>query len=269
MISRRLLLGLLMALLVAIGNPTPSYAGFEDWLKGVMDAPGKHAGRYYREPRTSKTRAPKTVDPMKALRHKMVTGADLTEKQLGQLAKTGDDLAAFKLGQKIEAEGDPERLESAMRYYAQAVEGGREFAAPSIVRLLDTGVGADDQKLLDRAETILGKQALKDTGIRSALIRMYRAGKPFGAQGEKADALLVAAAEGGDTQAALDLAYSTLKLGPAPENIDKAEGYLQIAAKADDLSIRTQAENIMRGLEPGQTPILTVASETMPWFVHQ
>jgi TPR repeat protein len=247
-----------MALVVAIGNPTPSYAGIDEWLRSVMNN-GRHADKHYRPPRVKKT---KTVDPLKALRHQMVTGDDLSEKQLGTLVKNGDDLAAFKLAQKIEAENDPERLDSAMRYYAQAFEGGREFAAPSIIRLLDTGVAADDPELLERTEGILEKQAIKDAGVRDALIRMYQSGKPFGEQAEKADALLVAAAESGDAQAALDLAYAQLKGGPAPENIEKAKGYLEIAAKADDLAIRTQAENILRGLQPGQPPILTVASET-------
>jgi hypothetical protein len=97
---------------------------------------------------------------------------------------------------------------------------------------------------------------------RDALIRMYRAGDPFGLEPEKADALLVAAAEGGDAEAALDLAYATLAGVPNPAKIELAKGYLKIAAAAEELSIRTQAENILRGLEPGQPQILTIASET-------
>ena len=74
----------------------------------------------------------------------------------------------------------------------------------------------------------------------------------------------MAAADGGDAKAALDLAYALLAGTPAPHKIEMAKGYLQVAAQAENLSIRTQAENILRGLEPGQPSILTVASEATP-----
>src|SRR5690606_26215235 len=102
-----------------------------------------------------------------------------------------------------------------------------------------------------------------DAVARDALIRMYREGAPFGPKAEEADALLVAAAEAGDARAALDLAYAMLKGVPNPAKIESARGYLTVAAEADDLAIRTQAENILRGLTPGQPPILTVASEAL------
>ena len=256
MTRRHLTSAVLLALLVALGNPVPSQAGVDDWLKGIMNAPGRHAGKHYREPRKVRQ-----VDPMAALRHKMVSGVELSEKQLGQLVRSGDDLAAYKLGQKIEAAGDPARLPAAMGYYVTAVAGGREFAAASIIRLLDTGVGAGDPELLSRTETLLTAEATDHANVRDALIRMYRGGKPFGLKSDEADALLVAAANAGDAKAALDLAYASLTGVPDPARIEAAKGYLAIAAKAEDLSIRTQAENILRGLKPGQPPILTVASE--------
>jgi TPR repeat protein len=258
--ARHLLIGVPMALLVALGTATPSNADFDAWLKGVMDAPGRHAGKHYPEPR--KKRLVRKADPMKALRSAMVSGKELTEQQLGQLVKSGDELAAYKLAQKIEATQDPDRLPEAMANYVVAVNGGRDFATSSIVRLLDMGVGTDDPELLAGAEDALVAEAADDAKVRDQLIRMYRSGEPFGPKALEADAMLVAAAEAGDTEAALDLAYAMLAGVPNPARIEAAKGYLKIAVTAENLSIRTQAENILRGLEPGQPSILTVALET-------
>jgi len=259
------LAALLMTGLVSFGAPTPSQAGFNEWLKSVMNAPGRHADPHDRARERQlqkKMRKAKVVDPLKQLRHQMVSGKTLTEKQLGRLIKNGDELAAYKLAQKIEAGGDPARLDDAMGYYVVAVKGGRDFALAPIIRLLDTGVAADDAKLLARVEKTLAAKAPDHDNARRALIRMYRDGEPFGLKPDAADALLAAAAEAGDARAALDLAYIMLAGVPNPARIESARGYLTIAARAEDLSIRTQAENILRGLEPGQPPILTVASET-------
>jgi TPR repeat protein len=268
MTSRRLnLLLVLMAALVALGSPTPSYAGFDEWLKGVMKTPGRHAlqNRHHEtHVKKKKVRRAKAADPMKQLRHRMVSGEELSEKQLASLVKNGDDLAAYKLAQKIEAGGDPDRLDDAMGYYVTAIKGGRDFAAAPVIKLLDAGVAADDPKLLERTETVLVAEATDHANVRDALIRMYRSGKPFGAEPQKADEMLIAAAEAGDAKAALDLAYAALTGVPNPAKIEFAKTYLAIAAKSEDLSIRTQAENILRGLTPGQPPVLTVASETSP-----
>jgi len=198
-------------------------------------------------------RAPKVVDPLKLIRNKMVAGETVTYKQLVTLAKSGDDLAAYNLGKRIEAGGDAAEYGTAVAYYAQAVEGGRTFAVKPIIRLLEAGAAADSPKLLQRAETLLAKQALSDDGVRDALIRMYRAGTPFGLHPDKADELLVAAAEAGDSKAALDLAISLLSGTPDPAEIEQAKAYLAIAKASDELNVRTMAENLLRSLEPQLT----------------
>jgi hypothetical protein len=268
---RQILAASVLSLVVAMGVATPSQAGFDDWLRSVMDTPGKHAGPHAREnrrhelrlERAAKRKAAKKADPMKALRHRMVIGEALTDEQLGLLIDSGDGLAAYKLAQKLEAGGDPTLLPDALGYYVTAMQGGRAFAASSVVRLLEAGTGAHDEKLLDRAETVLESSAGKNPGIRDALIRMYRTGKPFGLATQKAEAMLIGAADAGDAGAALQLAYAALGGVPSPAKIAFARTYLAAAAKAEDLSIRTQAENILRGLEPSQAPLLTLASETL------
>lgn len=198
-------------------------------------------------------RKPKVVDPLKLIRNKMVSGEEVTTAQLEKLAKSGDDLAAYNLGKRIEADGDATAYGTAVTYYVQAVEGGRTFAVKPIIRLLDAGAASDSPELLARTETLLAKQALSDDGTRDALIRMYRAGTPFGLHPDKADELLVAAAEAGDSQAALDLAFSLLSGTPDPAEIEKAKAYLAIAKASDQLNVRTMAENLLRALEPQLT----------------
>lgn len=210
-----------------------------------------------------KKKAAKKVDPMKVIRTRMIAGKKVTDKELRSLAKSGDDLGQYHYAKRLEERGAPDVLDDAAGYYLMALKKDRAAAERPLIRLLDDGTLDEEVELIADAEAILGKRAAKgDTVARDALIRMYREGEPFGSKVEEADALLVAAAEAGDAKAALDLAYAMLSGVPNPARIESAKGYLTIAAKAEDLSIRTQAENILRGLTPGQPQILTVASET-------
>lgn len=209
-----------------------------------------------------KKKAAKNVDPMKVIRTRMIAGKKVTDKELRSLAKSGDDLGQYYYAKRLEERGDPDVLDDAAAYYLSALKKNREAAERPLIRLLDGGMLDEQDELVADAEAILAKRAAKgDAVARDALIRMYREGQPFGLKAEEADALLVAAAEAGDAEAALDLAYAMLSGVPNPARIESAKGYLTIAAKAEDLSIRTQAENILRGLTPGQPQILTVASE--------
>lgn len=247
---KRLTLSLALAALVGC-TVSPAHAGFDEWLRGVMDAPGLHAGKHYRDARPAK--AAKVVDPMRLIRNKMVSGAKVTTGQLQQLADSGDDLAAYNLGKRLEEEADPAQLPVAIGYYSRAVEGGRDFAIRPIVRLLEADVGADDPDLMAHSETLLTSKAIGDAFVRDALIRMYRAGKPFGLHPDKAEAMLSAAAEAGDSKAALDIAFVLLTGTPDATSIEIARAYLKIAATSDTLNVRTMAENLLRSLDTQRT----------------
>lgn len=210
-----------------------------------------------------KKKKAKKVDPMKVIRTRMIAGKKVTDQELRSLARSGDDLGQYYYARRLEERGDPDVLDDAAGYYLRALKTGREAAEKPLVRLLEGGTLDEEAELVADAEAILGKRAADgDAVARDALIRMYRDGAPFGAKPEEADALLVAAAESGDARAALDLAYAMLRGVPNPARIESARGYLTIAAGAEDLAIRTQAENILRGLTPGQPSILTVATES-------
>ena len=227
------------------------------------DHPGPLIPEFGYKKKLEKKKAAKKVDPLKAIRSRMIAGKKVTDKELRSLAKSGDALGQYYYAKRLEERGDPDVLDDAAGYYLTALTKGREAAERPLIRLLDSGAIDTQTELVAAAEALLTKLANKgDATARDALIGMYREGQPFGLKAEAADALLVAAAEAGDARAALDLAYAMLSGVPNPARIESAKGYLTIAAKAEDLSIRTQAENILRGLTPGQPQILTVASET-------
>jgi TPR repeat protein len=248
--------------------PAPAFAGpkmvhLDQSLSSDSDKAGPMVLDFGYKQKLQKKKLAKKVDPMKLIRTRMIAGKKVTDKELRSLAKSGDDLGQYYYAKRLEEKNDPEVLDDAAGYYLTALKKGRDAAEKPLIRLLDGGVLDGQTELVADAETLLTKLAGKgDAVARDGLISMYRQGQPFGLKTAEADALLVAAAEAGDTKAALDLAYATLKGVPNPAKIEAAKGYLTIAAKSDDLSIRTQAENILRGLTPGQPQILTVASET-------
>jgi TPR repeat protein len=272
--SRRLILSAsLLAVVLGMGATTPSQAGFDEWLKSVMNAPGRHAGPFARENRAheqrlekaSKRKAAKKADPMKAIRSRMVAGKDVTDKELMRLASSGDDLGQFYYAKRLDERDDPDLADDAARFYLSALVKSRDAAERPLIRLLDGGALEDEAELVAEAEKVLLERAEGGNATaREALIRMYREGQPFGLAPDKADALLVAAAEAGDAAAALDLAYAALKGMPTAEQVEQVRAWLKIAAAAEDLSIRTQAENILRSLEAANTPDSTVVSELTP-----
>lgn len=265
--TRRHLTLLFLVPLVVVGvPPLPVEAGSMMRLERSLMDDSEHAMPLIPEfgvRQKKKLQKTKKVDPMKAIRTRMIAGKKVTDKELRSLAKSGDDLGQYYYAKRLEERGDPDVLDDAAGYYLTALTKGREAAEKPLIRLLDGGAIDAQVELVADAEAVLVKRAGKgDVTAREALISMYREGQPFGLKTVEADALLIAAAEAGDTKAALDLAYATLRGVPNPAKIEAAKGYLKIAATAEDLSVRTQAENILRGLEPGQPQILTVASET-------
>jgi TPR repeat protein len=210
---------------------------------------------------TAQHRAPKAVDPMKLIRNRMISGADVSYKEMQTLADSGDDLAQFYLAKRIEEANQPDTLDAAARYYRRAAENGRTSAVRPLIRLLNVEVFKEQPKNLASSQELLEKLAAKgDPVARDGLIAMYRTGKPFGLDPARADELMKASAEGGDPKAALDLAFALLAGTPDSAKIEEAKGYLKIAATSEALNIRTMAENLLRTLEPQ----LSAATETSP-----
>lgn len=202
----------------------------------------------------ARSRVPRAVDPLKLIRNRMVEGEDVGYEEMQQLADSGDALAQFNLARRIEADNDPETLPEAARYYLRAAENGRTAAVRPLIRLLNADVfGRQLRDLASAQELLEGLAANGDAVARDGLIAMYRSGTPFGLDPDYADELLVASAKGGDSKAALDLAFALLSGVPEPAEIEEAKGYLKLAAASETLNVRTMAENLLRTLEPQLT----------------
>ena len=110
--TRRHLTLLFVAPLVAMSiAPLPSLAA-----GGMMHVPqsllndSEHPGPLIPEFGYKKKlkKAAKKVDPMKAIRTRMIAGKKVTDKELRSLAKSGDDLGQYYYGKRLEDRGDPE-----------------------------------------------------------------------------------------------------------------------------------------------------------------
>lgn len=209
-----------------------------------------------KKPKVSKA---KPVDPLKITRQRMIAGKDVSDTDLKKLADSGDPLGEYYYAKRLEEAGG-EQFPVAARYYIAALDGGRDAAQRPVIRLVEAGT-LTDADLLGRSRDLLETRAADgNADARNALIRMYRTGQPFGLDPVRADALLVAAADAGDSQAALDLALSLLSGQPTAEATERAKAYLKIAAASETLGIRTMAENLLRGLDPAA---ITLVSETV------
>lgn len=264
--TRILLIGLLI---FAAAAATPAIAACKVRVPVSLFSSSEHLGPMVpctakeaakEAAKTVKYRAPKAVDPLKLIRNRMIAGKQVSYKEMLRLADSGDDLAQLHLAKRIEADNDPATLDAAARYYRRAAENGRSSAVRPLLRLLNANVFEGQPKNLASAQELLEKLTAKgDAVARDGLIAMYRTGTPFGLNPARADELLVAAAESGDSKAALDLAFALLGGAPDPAEIDQAKGYLKIAALSDTLNVRTMAENLLRTLDPQ----LTAATETV------
>lgn len=256
-----------LALVLSAAAASPALADCKVRVQASLSSSSEHSGptvpctaNEVAKKAAAHQRPPKVVDPMKLIRNRMIDGKKVSHEEMQQLADSGDDLAQFYLAKRIEAAEDPETLDAAARYYRRAAENGRKSAVRPLIRLLNAGVFEEQPKNLASSQELLEKLAGKgDAVARDGLIAMYRIGKPFGLDPARADELLVASAEGGDSKAALDLAFALLTGVPEPDEVEQAKGYLEIAALSETLNVRTMAENLLRTLEPE----LTASTETV------
>lgn len=258
---RALSLATLLAATVSVSSPATA-ATCMVRVPGSLSSDSERAGPMVPGPCKAgqgAARTPKAVDPMKLIRNRMISGEDVSHKEMQTLADSGDDLAQFYLAKRIEEANEPETLDAAARYYRRAAENGRTSAVRPLIRLLNANVFDEQPKNLAESQELLEALAAKgDSVARDGLIAMYRTGKPFGLNPARADELLIASAQGGDAKAALDLAFVLLAGTPGPAEIEEAKGYLKIAAASETLNIRTMAENLLRTLDPQ----LTASTET-------
>lgn len=180
----------------------------------------------------------------------LTQGREISEKDLRAIADYGDGFAAWEYAERLKARADSAEVLTMLNYYALAAETGRAGGIPRLIQLTDFPEFAQAAPTqVARVETILRDYALNkgDTQAALFLIQRYNRGTPFGDKsGEVAD-LQRTLAESGDARVALSLATQILQ-GPKkddPAQRAEARKYLETAQGAENISIKTTAQNLL------------------------
>lgn len=193
---------------------------------------------------------PRLAPRLAAIRKRMIARRVVAYRDLQTLADRGDGLAAFRLGQQLEATADPAVASDAVHYYAMAVSLGRAFALSSMVRVLGHENAAFTPAHLQQAEHALLREAARGNAkAAKSLVHFYQSGSPFGKREEQAAELLKTRAGKSDAVAAYQLAL--LMLSEDGEDEAKRQeiiGYLEIARDHGTIGISASATNLLRML---------------------
>lgn len=196
---------------------------------------------------------------LRALRRRMIAGESLRFVDLRALADAGDGLAAFRLARVMEDSTIPDTTGTKAHYYAIAAYTGRDFAVPSLAKLLVAEGATYSAARLTHSLNAMTVQALSGNGIAATLLgQMYADGVPFGQDLVQAQYFLAMADGGGSPQAALQLGIA-LMADDADIAADHAgaRAALTLAAGGTDLSVRVTAENLLRLIAATPNPELT------------
>lgn len=222
-------------------------------------------GRFYHNYHRSKPKTTyhgPTYTYLELIRHLMVKGETVKYEDLKKLADSGDGLAAYNLAKRLNKSGS-DATTTILHYYTMAAAKGLDYAVRPLVSVLRKGADGASQASLDGAERVLEDAARHgDEVATEALAKFYLDGKPFGHNPDKAKALRERMAEAGNGQVAFQLAVQILSSSDASKtDRSKVNDYLKIAAKSDDLGVRTMAENLLRTRTAPEDVAQTEASQ--------
>lgn len=188
---------------------------------------------------------------LKALRKSMLAGKDLSEVQLQTLADAGEGLAAARYAKKLEARQDPNFLDDAAHYYSIAVYMGRDFAVPRLLATLSSPDAEFSPARLRNIRAVLDRAARRGNAEAAAgLADLLLHDAPFQQDIPRARELLLAAAEAGDSQAAIRLALGLIEGSPgvAPDP-EAARRPLELAMASPDPGVQAMALTLSRRIE--------------------
>lgn len=201
---------------------------------------------------------------LKDLRKSMLKGRKISEVQLRTLADAGEGLAAARFAKRLEERGDPAFLDDAAHYYSIAVYMGRDFAVPRLIAILGKPEAEFSPARLRNIRGVLDRAARKGDPVAAAgLARLLLAGAPFGTDVPRARELLLAAAEAGDAEAALQLALALIQgKDGLPPDLEAARRALELAGANPDPGVQAMVLTLQRQLEgsPGLSAPKPVAA---------
>lgn len=183
---------------------------------------------------------------LQALRRSLVAGKSLRTADLRALADAGDSLAQLRFAKQLSEMEDPDLVRAQLHYYAMAAYNGRDGAVRPMLSLLRVHGATLDAAVLSNAEAALLAQAARSQADAIAgLAKFYLAGAPFGSKGQEGLDLMSRVANAGNHQAALDLALQLIGDEQDAAGLARARPYLEIAATAPDLAVRTVALSLL------------------------
>ena len=198
-------------------------------------------------------------------RKALTQGRSIYISQMRQLADMGDGYAASKFGEWLDARPETSQLSDIAHYYGIAAATGRSGGIGKLIRTLDRMEPSD---LLRARSDVLENivftyaRAGNSTAV-DAVIRYQASRKPFGRIDMELENLLAESQGEGAAQISLHLAMQILQSPePTVDDLQRAEGYLQIASTTTSLETHLVATNLTPLLDAAlaQQPIVPVES---------
>lgn len=192
---------------------------------------------------------------LQLVRKRLLAGRSISYLQLQALADHGDSIGAFRMGERLNAQNDPDLATDALHYFSIAAYQSRAYAVRHMVEILSRADVKIAPAHLKQAEIALRAQALRgNEKAIDSLIRFYSEGKPFGTNRDQIEALLKAGAGSRNAESAFRLALMLLsEPGRTPDQTEQAARYLTIANKNGSIGVQASASNLLATLGNAQT----------------
>lgn len=188
-------------------------------------------------------------------RKRLLSGKRVSYGELQALADARDGVGAFKLAERIQAQGKPELATHALHYFSIAAYQDRSYAVRHMLTILNDSSFDLQPSHLESAEAALRLQARKgnDQAVEG-LIRLYSEGRRFGDKRDELEALLAAGKGKTNGDTAYRLAVLLLSdRDRTPEQTDQATRFLTIAKENGSIGMKAAAGNLLAQLKTSET----------------
>ncbi len=203
---------------------------------------------------------------LKDMRRAMLAGAEMSDVDLRTLADAGEGLAAARFAQRLEERGEPAVLDDAAHYYSIAVYVDRDFALPRLLAILGRSDVEFGPARLRNIREVVERETQRGNPVAAAgLAGLLMRDKPFEQDVPRARDLLMAAAEAGDTAAAIRLVISHFQGAPGlPPDPEAARPALELALASPDPGTQSMARTLARQLPEGATLVAAATPVVAP-----
>lgn len=191
---------------------------------------------------------------LRQTRRDMLADRHVSYGRLRNLADAGDGLAAWAIGQKLEAMDRPDLASDVAHYYATAVISGRLFATSRLVDALDVGLEADAFESQPARLRSIGNAlefAARNGEAKAAarLARAWQDGDVFGTtDAEKSERYARMAAADGHNDAIELIVRQKI----AARDVEGTKEAINLAGSVNDLGMVALGQNLLRQMQSDQ-----------------